>query len=282
MVSEKNRLVGEARQQPVKNAFRIGLEFLDQNRLLAAMTMGAFIVLTLLEAVPVLGLAAAIAIGVFSQSVQIYVGRTFYEADGMEGFADAARQSTFGPFMGRYRGPAFGAWLGWFIVGMALGVLFFIVLFAFGADPQVFENAAQGEGDPVALITALATAGIPVLFLALLLTYFYPAVQGRVILSDSFNEAFRSVFTLFSPSLWKQTMNGEYFRFIFYFGLALMGILVLIAVTMSLLFMIPFLGVILAMVWMMFLLYAFILIISVANMIAFDMVHSSPREGEAD
>jgi hypothetical protein len=263
------RLIDEARRQPVKNAFRLGLEFMDRNRTLAAMTMGFFFVLTLLEMVPLLGLVASVALGVFAQSVQIYVGRTFAQAENIEAFVNEAEQASFKTFLTRHQAPAFGAWLGWVALSMLFMVLFIVFLGMSGTELSGFNEASlQDERQMYEMILAVMGAGTPVLLLSLLLAYVYPIAQGRVIMSDSFGEAFKAVFSIFTPSVWASAMRGEYFSFALLFSLALIGIGMLVTATMMLLMLIPFIGAVLIIVWMIFLMYAFMLILGIANTLA--------------
>ena len=278
METGQRRLIDEARGEPVKNAFRLGLEFMDRNRLLAAMTMGIFVVLSLLDAVPGLGLLAGIALGVFAQSIQIYVGRTFHAAGDIGVFVEGAEQAKLKTFLTRYAAPAFGAWTGWFILSLAFLFIFGMLVVAAGLDPSMLEqDAIQNEADAIALLMTLAEAGIPLMLVALALTYVYPIAQGRVILSETFGEAFKSVFSVFTPSVWSAAMQKEYFVYLFFFSLAVIGIILLVGIAMALLIMIPILGAILAVVWIVFLMYVFNLVMGIANTIAREIA-----EGSAD
>jgi hypothetical protein len=269
METEQTRLIDEARHEPVKNAFRLGLEFMDRNRLLAAMTMGIFLVLSLLEMVPVLGMAAGIALGVFSQAVQIYVGRTFYDAPDIGAFVSGAESTDLKTFLTRYQGQAFGAWLGWLALSFLFMLLFLVFFFASGVDLTAFEQAdVQNEAQIYALLIAVLEAGLPVVLAGLVLSYVYPIAQGRVIRSEGFGEAFKAVFSIFTPTVWAAAMNKAYFTYVFFFSLALMGIGALIMATMMLLMLIPFLGAVLILVWTVFLIYAFMMVLGVANTIA--------------
>jgi len=269
MEMEQRRLIDEARGEPVKNAFRLGLEFMDRNRLLAAMTMGVFVLLSLLDIVPGLGILAGIALGVMAQSVQIYVGRTFYHSENIGQFVEGAEQVKLKEFLLRYQAPAFGAWLGWFTLSVIFFILFVILVLAIGVDPSLFEKSAlQDQAKVAELAMAILEAGLPLMLVALVLAYVYPIAQGRVILSDTLGEAFKAVFSIFSPSVWSAAMQKEYFKFLFIFSLAIMGIAVLIMAAMMLLVLIPILGPILLMVWIVFLMYVFTLIMGVANTLA--------------
>lgn len=264
----ENSLLSEARKAPVKNAFRLGLEFMDRNRSLAAMTMGVLFVLTLLEMIPVLGFLATVAVGVFSQAAQIYVGRAFLSARDIEQYVSEAESTTLKPFLTRYRAPAFGAWLGWVTLSILFMMLFIVFLVVSGVDLSGLNEALQDETQVYARIAPMLMSALPVMLLAMLLMYVYPIAQGRVIVSDTFGEAFKAVFSIFTPSVWAASMKGAYFSYVFFFSLALMGIAILVMGTMMLLALIPFLGMVLIFVWMIFLIYAFILVMGIANAMA--------------
>lgn len=269
METVQSRLLDEARREPVKNAFRLGLEFMDRNRMLAAMTMGVFFLLTLLELIPLLGLVAGVFLGVYTQSVSIYVGRAFYGAENIEGYVTEAETADFKTFLTRFQGPAFGAWAGWMTLSILM-MLLFIVLFALsGIDFSSLDVDDIQNGDQaVQILMAAVEAGAPVLLLVLLFAYVYPIAQGRVILSETFGEAFKAVYSIFTPTVWAASMKKEYFSYMFFFSLALIGIFILVSVAMGLLILVPLLGMILTFVWTIFLMYVFMLILGVATVMA--------------
>ncbi len=278
MEVQDNRLIDEARREPVKNAFRLGLEFMDRNRMLAAMTMGAFVLLSLLEVVPLVGMLAGIALSVAVQGVQIYVGRTFYVSSDIEQYVSFAESAKIKTFLTQYAAPAFGAWLGWFVLSFIFIVAFLILAVMAGVDPSMLnENAMQDEAKVAELGISLLLAGLPLLVIGMVLTYVYPIAQGRVILSDTVADAFKAVFSIFTPSVWSAALQKEYFSYVFFFSLAIIGISLLIMLTMVLLFMIPVLGFILAMVWLVFLMYVFTLILGVANTMAREIAEGGRR-----
>ncbi|WP_345985887.1 hypothetical protein WCX49_01850 [Sulfurimonas sp. HSL-1656] len=264
----ENRLVDEARREPVKNAFRLGWEFVERNRTLALTTLAAFMLLSLLELIPLLGMVAAVALGVFAQAVQIYIGRTLVNADTIDTFIASAEQTTFAAFMTRYQAPAFGAWLAWFVMGMGLFVLWIVLVFAVGIDPAVLEESATDEAELIAFMEAMGITVIPMLVVGMLIAYVYPIAQGRVILSDTFGEAFKAVFSVFTPAVWQVAAKGEYFRFVFYLGLAFMGIAALLMVVVMLLVLVPFLGPVVMVFLMAGLFYPAMMILGIANVLA--------------
>ncbi|MHC3993584.1 hypothetical protein ACXWTF_02035 [Thiomicrolovo sp. ZZH C-3] len=260
----ENRLVDEARREPVKNAFRLGWEFVERNRTLALTTLAAFILLSLLELIPLLGVVAAVALGVFAQSVQIYVGRTLVNADSINSFITTAEQTTFTAFMTRYQAPAFGAWLAWFVMGMGFFLLWMVLVLAVGIDPGTLEDPAYDEAQMIAFAEAMGISVLPMLIVGMLIAYVYPIAQGRVILSDTFGEAFKAVFSVFTPAVWQAAARGEYFRFVFYLGLVFMGIAALVMV----LVLIPLLGPVVVVFLTAALFYPAMMILGIANVLA--------------
>ncbi|WP_345970530.1 hypothetical protein WCX72_01750 [Sulfurimonas sp. HSL1-6] len=274
METTENRLMDEARHEPVKNVFRLGWEFIIVNRTLALMTVAAFVLLTLLELVPIVGLAASVAVGVFAQSVQIYVGRAFAEAASIDAFLSEARLTTLSTFLTRYQAPAFGAWLGWFVISMGAFIIWMTLALSAGFDPTMLEESIADEAQLMALMEAMGLSLLPVLLIGLLIIYVYPIAQGRVILSDTFGDAFKAVFSVFLPSVWKAAAEGEYFRFLFVFGLALLGIGMLVGIAMMLLFLIPLFGPILFALLTAGLFYVMFLVMAIASVLARSMVEA--------
>lgn len=261
-------LVAMAKTEPVKNAFRLGWEFFLQNKMLCLIAIGAFFVLELLAMIPVLGLIASVAVGVYGQSIQIYTGKLFYRADSMEAFVEAVRQTKFDAFAMRNAKPAFGAWLGWFLVGMLIVLLFFVMLMAFGVSAEQLSHGANNEAQMAELMMSLGGAMLPALLVVLILAYIFPIVQGRVILSETFGEAFSAVMSLFSPAVWTSAMQGEYFRFVLFFGLVLIGLSVVAGIAMGILMLIPVLGWIVVFAALIFAMFQLMLILSFANVLA--------------
>jgi hypothetical protein len=267
MEATVTRLVDEARGEPVKNAYRLGWEFVQQNWTLVLATLGVFVLLTLLEMIPLIGIVAAIALGVFVQAVQIYVGRSFYEAESIERFVEGAAATSLKEFLTRYQAPAFGAWLGWFVIGMAMMLLWILMIGLSGLDPAAFEGGVQDEAQALEFLKVMGTATLPLILIGLLLSYVYPIVQGRIILSDTFGDAFKAVFSLFSPTVWSHAMKGEYFSFVLVFGLVLIGFSFVVGIVMALLMLIPVLGVIVGFVAVVLMMYVLMMVLGVANVL---------------
>ena len=270
----RGRLIGEALAQPVKNAFRLGWEFFVQNKVVAVAVMVTFLLLSVLQTVPLLGLLAGIAIGIFSNAIQIYVGRAFYGSEDILDFVERSRGAKWKPMLTEYLPQASGAWVGWLLVWLMLAIVFAVVLGLTGFDPMAMESAVQdGNGAQVIGEIPAETFGAfsIVTLIAMTFTYVYPVVQGRIILASSFSEAFNAVFGLFSPAVWRSTMNGRYFSFVLFFGLALMGASFAAGIVMTLLLLIPVVGALLLFPALFFLIYVFYMILSVANIMALEL-----------
>jgi len=268
METIENRLLDEALREPVKNAFRLGWEFVDQNRLLALSAVGVLVLLTLLKMVPLVGFFAAAALGIFLQAAQIYVGRTFYQAESIGQFVEAAAATRLQALLTRFIGQAFGAWLGWIVLGVIFFVLWMVLALATGMNITVIEGSLNSEAQTLQFFAALGLAALPLVLAGLVLAYVFPVVQGRIILSESVGEAFRAVFSMFRPAVWSHAMNGQYFTFVLIFGLVMIGVGIAAAAVLGLLMMIPVLGPVLGLIVSLLLFYVLIMIVGVANVMA--------------
>ncbi len=270
--TDGHRLIDEARSNPVTNAIRLGWEFFLQNKMLAVVTISAFVVLEFLTMIPLLGLLAMVALGVVGQGVQIYVGRHFYRSHDIVAFVEEAKMIPPADFLLRYKNQALGAWLGWFLVGSVLMLIFMIAFFAGGGVMEISETMSDEEA--FRMFAAMGGSLIPVLLIVMVLSYVYPIAQGRIILSESFGEAFRAVFSIFTPAVWREAMRGEYFRFVFVFGLLLLGVSFVAGIVAALLMMIPFLGWLLLAVVMLLGYYVMIVVFAIAEVLALEIAET--------
>ncbi|GEM_PF-1229861 len=266
----ERRLVDEARREPVRNSLRLGWEFFTQNTKLAAVVLGVAVGLQLLSTIPLIGLVAVVAFSVVGQGIQIYAGRHFYASKDIVEFVEGVKGIPPVAFMTRYKEQAFGAWLGWFLVSMIFMVVAAVLFFAMGGGAEIHADMTDEEA--LNVMMTMSGAFLPMVFVGLLLSYVYPLVQGRIIFSESFGEAFRAVFSLFSPALWRRAMSGEYFRFVLWFGLVLTGFAVAVMAAASVLMLIPLLGWILVIVGTMLLYYVAAMVFSIAEVLALEMV----------
>ena len=261
-------LVAEAKTAPVKNAFRLGWEFFLQNKTLCYIGMGVLLLLQVLEMIPLVGFFASVAMGVYLQSIQIFTGKAFYRSADVPSFIESLKGTEFQTFAMRYVQPAMGAWLGWFLFSLLLVLIFVVMLMVFGVSVGQFAESMNDEQQMAELIISISGAMLPGLLLALLLSYVFPIVQGKVILSETLGEAFNAVFSMFSPSVWRSAMQADYFRFALLFGALLIGLSFAAGILMAILILIPFLCWIALFVGMIFAMFVLVLILSLACVLA--------------
>jgi len=75
-----------------------------------------------------------------------------------------------------------------------------------GSDMEAFAASISTSG-------TLGTLSL-FLILSMVLGYLLPGVMGEVLLAESFGDAFKKSWKLFSPSYWKRTLNGDYFMLV--------------------------------------------------------------------
>ncbi|ADV46020.1 hypothetical protein [Nitratifractor salsuginis] len=196
-----------------KEAINIAANFFKGNVALSLAAIAILVTLALLQYVPFLGLAFALAYAILSFEVQVYVARQIPEASNSEEMADVAARTRLGDLLTRHLDIAAGGMLGYFTISMVLGLIFMMM---FSATVDV--SAIQGN-DMQAFVAAISTSGamgVMVFFLLILLflSYIFPGVTGEVMAADGFGPAFMKTFLLFSPKFWKRTFNKDYFLLI--------------------------------------------------------------------
>jgi len=221
-----------------KTAIALAWNFFSGNYALNFATLAILIVLNLLGIIPFVGLLFIFGYTILSLSIQIYFGRKVLEIDDPAKMREVAAQTKIGEFLTEYLPQAAGAFLAFFVITVLLSFLFGTIFALLGGsgmvlDPQMMERDLQKE---------VVVFGIPVIIMLLLgglLTYFLPAVLGRVIKSEDFVEAFKSAFLLFSPSLWRRCFNRRYFLFVLIWSLIMIVVAILMVIMSATLVLLP-------------------------------------------
>ncbi len=256
MQEENTRLIDEASQsEAVKNTFRLGWEFIKLNQTFTVTVLGVLIVLNFLGMIPVISLIASMLAGVLGIALQIYAGRAVYESDDITNYIDVIQKSDIKEVWSRHSAPAFGAYIGWVIL-----LLIFVFTASILAISSGFINENMNEAD---VLMAFASIGLPLVLVALILSYVQPLVHSNIVLSNSFQEAFKAVFTIFSKDVWSSAMQKSYFFYVIIFGLVIMLCVVPIAIVFSVLGMGIVFNLLLVIVS-----YVLMIIMSVAAMMA--------------
>lgn len=236
-------LIESALQTPVKSAFGIGWVFFDRNKTLTVLAILIMFGLIILSIIPLLGIIFSFMLGIFLTSIQVYVGKMFYTAESLEDFEAKVADTTIKELGMTFKEIGIGIYLAWFLISMVLGVVMMGGMMSLlGPDFLMMDpNAVDPEMIPTKedVITMLVAIVIPMLLVWGLIMYVYPIALGRAILGQTLEEAFKAVFSMFMPSTWKASLNASYFSFIFFFGLVVLGISIVIGFIIGFIVAIP-------------------------------------------
>ena len=216
MQEDNTRLIDEASGiDPVKNTFRLGWEFIRLNQVFTLTVMGILIVLNFLGMIPVLSLIASMLAGVLGLTLQIYAGRAVYESEDISSYVELIKKSRIDDeSLKEHISTAFGAYMGWVVLLLA-----FVFAASILAVSSGLINEKMTQTD---VLLALASIGLPLVIIALILSYVQPLVHSNIVLANDFPEGFKAVFTLFSKDVWSSAMQKSYFSYVAVFGLFIM------------------------------------------------------------
>ena len=232
------------------NAFALAWNFFKGNYVLNFAAIAILIVFNLFGLIPIIGILFVLAYSILALAVQIYFGKKISHANVPEDMAAIAAETKIRDLFMEHVDIAAGAFLAFLILGIVFGLLFVIVA---GLGAEAVQESLQLQhmnmdiNDQMATI-AMSGVGIggAVLFLLMLfLAYFFPAVMGRVILSEDFVSGFKNAFLIFSPALWKSCFNKDYFLLILLWSIIIFVALLVIFALSATLILLP-LGVVIA------------------------------------
>ncbi len=226
-------------------AFAMAWNFFKGNYALNFAVVAILIVLKLLGMLPVIGLLFIFGYSILELSIQIFFGRKAKEVVSEEDMQYVAAETKIGEYLSAYLPQASGAFLALFLLALVFIALFGVIVASSGSMKMVSEQALmQGQMAQV-LLYVMGSPSILLFLVVAILFYFFPAMMGKVFKSEDFVAAFKSVFLLFSPTLWKSTFNKDYFVLIFIWSIIVTIAVVLIVLMMGTVLLIP-VGLILA------------------------------------
>ncbi len=212
-------------------AMRLAWHFFKGNYALNFSALAILVVLSLLGALPIVGLLFFGAYTILSFSAQIYFGRHVAQVGEPVQMEEVAKKTRLGEYLTTYLPQAAGGFLAFFAISMLFGILFTLAAATApaAAATQAVPAGGAGMAEAIAgqILMAISPASLVVLLLAVGLLYIFPAVAGRIIFSDDFAQAFRAGFLLFSPSLWKKSFNRDYFLLVAGWSLVVFGFVLL-------------------------------------------------------
>jgi len=219
------KIVDQALAHPIKYTLMLTKEVFVLNK---GLLLGFAAIITLfafLSAIPIIGFLPSILSGVLMFALQIFVGKTFYQANTMDEFVNKIRSATLMDIWNKYWKPATGAYLGWAGVMLILIIISGLIISITGNVDSLV--AATSSGDLTVLFAALPGMIIPLMLFAMIF-YVSPLVMANIFKAENFNDAFMAVFTLFSAEVWRRAFNVNYFNYITLLGLVLIGLAVIV------------------------------------------------------
>ena len=219
MQEDNTRLIDEVSDsealESVKNTFRLGWEFIRLNQTFTLTILAILILLNLLGIIPLLSLITSMLAGVLGMALQIYAGRAVYESKEITDYVELVKNSRINSeeLKGHFS-TAFGAYAGWVVLLFAFIFIGTIIAISSGS---INENMNETD-----LLLSLASIGLPLALVALVLSYVQPLVHSNIVLSNGFSEGFQAVFTLFSRDVWASAMQKSYFAYVSILGLVIM------------------------------------------------------------
>jgi len=260
MEENKKRLIDEALvSEKIVNTLRLGREFIVLNQKFTMLGMGIFLILNILSTFPLIGIIFTVLTGVFGLALQMYIGRTLYNAKDIFSYIDEIKVSDIPKSLSNYFAPAFGAYVG--LIIFLLGLTFIVVFF--GASMGLLtENMTELD-----VINLMGTLGTPLILISLLISYVQPLVHAKIIFSNNFEEGFKSVFTIFSFKVWQSAWQTSYFKYVALLGTLVGGVVFIIGILLDTLVRLTGLTLI-GNIGLVFVIYVFMIIMSVGSMMS--------------
>ena len=211
-----NKFLEELGHKPISNTFKLAYKMLLSNKFLFTVVTMIFMFFSIIQFVIPLTFAKELAeisivlIGlitiilsmvsqIFTEANYLYICRMLLESESEEECVDTMASTMVSKLFTNYFVRALGSSL-----AIILIVTPFIV---------IREELHMGEYWDMFLMLLLVLA-----------FYVYAIVAYKITLSKNFKEAFVATFSLFSPSVWKQSFNASYAKFVISIMIILSGI----------------------------------------------------------
>ena len=226
-------LAQQALEHPVKYTFILTKEIIQLNTKLFTSLAAIIVVLGIASVfLPNINFLFTTLINVLLFCLFFFVGKTFDHAKQMHEFVTQIEAETLSDLWTKYAGPSIGAYLGWIVAIIPIGLLIAVIIFS-GQNDEAIQGAFQ-QGNVEALLSFLPFLVLSFAIIGLVL-YVTPLVFVNILRTDNFNDAFKSVFSLYQSSLWKRAFTSAYFKYMTVLGLSLTGIIIIFTLLMGLL-----------------------------------------------
>ena len=267
--TQKNeiRLIDEAlSSESITNTFRLGWEFIKVNQSFTITAMIIFITLNIMGTVPSLSVISMLLSSIFAIAIQIHVGKIFYKSRDIRSYIDEINNTDIDKLLRQNFLTGVGVYLGWVI----LTLLSVILLEFIGRSMGIIHT----NMNIVEVMNTVAIFAIPILIIALFLSYIQPLVQSNIIMANGFSGGFKAVFSIFSIKLWRLSFNSSYFKYISIFGIVSLLSLIFLVFIIEIITNLIGLAII-GNVLMTILIYIFMIIMAIGSMMAKRLIELS-------
>ncbi len=253
MQEQRQFLLDEARaEEPIKNTLRLAWEFMVLNKKFTLTAMSLLLLLNILTAF--LGVLAMVISGIFSLAIQIYLSKLVYNAQNIEEFIKETKASNVEVAVAKNALVATGAYWAWIILFLSLFFILVLVIESYGFSLDNIKTVEE-----LMLIGQILL--LPITILAILVSYINPLVQSNIALASDFKGGFWATFSIFSPTLWRNSFKNGYPKYI----LMMMGLIFLALLFLGIFISLPIIN-ILANFIVIVMMYGYMVLISVVSM----------------
>jgi len=221
---------------PIKLSFHLAWNFFTKNKMLSLFIILALFGMALLSMIPILGLVFSMMLMAMFFSLQVTIGKLVYQSESLENYYSGVAKLTLKEALVGRLGVAFGYFVGFFVVEIALFIVLGILAVIFGAS-DAFVDLANG-------LEPASAAGLGMLIfvfglIMLFISYIFPIVVGGIYKEETFGGAFKALFKMFSPQTWKASLNLNYFLLVIVWMLTIFAIGLLATFSFATLVLIP-------------------------------------------
>jgi len=260
----------------IKQAYSLAWRFFSKNKLVSFLAMAVIFGLYILSVIPLLGFFIAIVAGIALFSVQTFVAKTLISSNSDEEYDEKVQGAVLKDLLTRHLNVASGGFLGFFVIEIIMIVIMF-TLFVLSVGLESLMQLSDQTMTPeqqMQIFQSMGGIGLIFVLVAMFLAYIYPLALAKVYASEDFGEAFAAIFTMFSPTVWKASLNVQYFLMITMLHVTAIGMFILMIISAMTIVLMPI---------ALFMAYLFILYATttavLAREIVFDEVETVENPG---
>ncbi len=246
------------RSRPIASALDYTWAALSGNWKSSAIIASVILVLTILQAVPAIGLLAAMISSLLLYSAAFRIVDAVMQSDSVSALKE--RMQTLGAkeILFTYLSPAAGLYLGFILISLIVIVATSLIFWLSGGEAvlgmieeQMGRPDASAQQSMQIYAQIVATSTPTLLFFLIVASFFgylWPLIYGYALMQRGFLDALNAVFTIFYPRFWSATFNSKYLKTVSMWMLLAFGASILTAICAATLLLIPV--AILLMVWL--------------------------------